>query len=139
MNRQSNTYTIIYSIILVVVVGVMLSVVYQALHPQQLENIANDTKRQILAAALITPKENENVADLYSTHITESYIVNSKGEKVDNGKDPFDVNVALEVKKPADERLLPVFVCDTSDGTKYIVPVYGAGLWGPIWGYIAMD
>ena len=60
MNRQSNTYTIIYSIILVVVVGVMLSVVYQALHPQQLENIANDTKRQILAAALITPKENEN-------------------------------------------------------------------------------
>ena len=95
MNRQSNTYTIIYSIILVVVVGVMLSVVYQALHPQQLENIANDTKRQILAAALITPKENENVADLYSTHITESYIVNSKGEKVDNGKDPFDVNVSF--------------------------------------------
>ncbi len=53
MNRQSNLYTIIYSTVLVIVVGVVLSVVYQALRPQQLENIANDTKRQILASARI--------------------------------------------------------------------------------------
>ena len=45
----------------------------------------------------------------------------------------------MEKKKPAAERLLPVFVCNTDKGVKYIVPVYGAGLWGPIWGYIAMD
>ena len=139
MNRQSNTYTIIYAIVLVVVVGVLLSVVYQALRPQQVENIANDTKRQILAAALITPKEGENIADLYSAHITDSYIVNSKGEKVSGESDPFDINVSLEVKKPIDQRLLPVFVCKTEAGVKYILPVYGAGLWGPIWGYIAMD
>lgn len=139
MNRQSNTYTIIYSIILVVVVGVLLSVVYQALRPQQLENIQNDTKRQILAAAPISPAEGESVVDLYAEHITESYIVNSKGEKIDGGTDPFNVKVDLEVKKPAGERQLPVFVCKTGAGVKYIVPVYGAGLWGPIWGYIAMD
>lgn len=139
MNRQSNTYTIIYAIVLVVIVGVVLSVVYQALRPQQLDNIANDTKRQILAAALISPKEGETVADLYADHITDSYIVNSKGEKIDDGENPFDVKVAFEVKKPAAERKLPVFVCNTDAGTKYIVPVYGAGLWGPIWGYIAMD
>ena len=54
MNRQSNTYTIIYSVVLVLIVGVVLSLVYQALRPQQEENIANDTKRQILAAALTT-------------------------------------------------------------------------------------
>lgn len=139
MNRQSNTYTIIYAIILVVVVGVMLSVVYQALRPQQIENIENDTKRQILAAALISPAHGESVSDLYSKHITESYIVNTKGEKTAADVNPFDVNVSLEVKKPEAERLLPVFVCSTDAGTKYIVPVYGAGLWGPIWGYIAMD
>ena len=57
MNRQSNTYTIIYSTVLVVLVGVVLSVVYQALRPKQVENIQNDTRRQILAAALITPTE----------------------------------------------------------------------------------
>ena len=54
MNRQSNTYTIIYSTVLVVLVGVVLSVVYQALRPKQVENIQNDTRRQILAAALST-------------------------------------------------------------------------------------
>ena len=139
MNRQSNTYTIIYSIILVAVVGVVLSIVYQALRPKQLENIADDTKRQILAAALITPASGESVSEVYASHITDSFIVNSAGERTDASADPFDINVALEVKKPADERQLPVFVCNTEAGTKYIVPVYGAGLWGPIWGYVAMD
>lgn len=139
MNRQSNTYTIIYSIILVVVVGVVLSVVYQALRPKQEENILNDTKKQILAAALISPQDGESVSDIYDKFITDSYIVNSKGEKIDGDINPIGVNMAAEVKKPADERMLPVFVCQSDNGTKYIVPVYGAGLWGPIWGYIAMD
>lgn len=139
MNRQSNLYTVIYSVVLVVIVGVVLSIVYQALRPQQDENIANDTKRQILAAALIVPSENRSVAELYSTHITVSYIVNTEGERVDANIDPFSVNVSLEVKKPAAERILPVFVCDTQSGVKYIVPVYGAGLWGPIWGYVAFN
>lgn len=140
MNRQGNTYTIIYSVVLVAIVGVVLSVVYQALRPQQVENIDNDTRRQILAAALITPGEGESVADLYHQHIQSAFIVNSEGDTVSNDADKaFKVNVAMEVKKPAAERQLPVFVCSTDQGTKYIVPVYGAGLWGPIWGYIAFD
>lgn len=139
MNRQSNTYTIIYATVLVLVVGVALSVVYQALRPRQLENIADDTKKQILAAALISPQTGESISSVFDKYITESYIVNDKGDRVDGDENPFDVNVSLEVKKPASERLLPVFVCQTSAGTKYIVPVYGAGLWGPIWGYVAFD
>ena len=139
MNRQSNTYTIIYSTVLVLVVGVVLSVVYQSLRPKQLENIANDTKRQILASARIVPENGESVANLFESHISASYIVNSEGSKTDGGADPFDVNVSMESKKPAAERLLPVFECTTDNGLKYIVPVYGAGLWGPIWGYVAFD
>ncbi len=139
MNRQSNSYTIIYSTVLVIVVGVVLSVVYQALRPMQVENIANDTKRQILAAARIVPEQNENISDVFSSHITSSYIVNVNGEKTDSSVQAFDVNVGTEVKKPADQRLLPVFECTTPDGLKYIIPVYGAGLWGPIWGYVAFD
>ena len=139
MNRQSNTYTIIYAMVLVLLVGVGLSVVYQTLRPKQEENIANDKKRQILASALIVPTEGESIGDLYSEHIKNSFIVDAEGNKVDNAKNPFDVDVASEVKKPDEERLLPVFECSTDAGMKYIVPVYGAGLWGPIWGYIAFD
>lgn len=139
MNRQSNIYTIIYSAILVLVVGVVLSVVYQALRPLQEENIANDTKRQILASARIIPEGSQTIAELYADHISDSYIVDSTGARIDSSENAFDVNVALEAKKADNERLLPVFECTTDNGLKYIIPVYGAGLWGPIWGYVAFD
>ena len=139
MNRQGNLYTVIYSRVLVGVVGIVLSLIYQSLRPTQEENIANDTKRQILAAARITPEKGQSVADLYEEYITASYIVNSKGEKIDPEKQAFDVNVGNQVKLPDDQRELPVFECKTTNGLKYIVPVYGAGLWGPSWGYIAFD
>ena len=137
INKENNVYTVVYAAVLVIVVGFALALVYQSLRPAQLENIANDTKKQILAAALIYPTAAENIGDLYSSHIKESFCVDSKGSKVEG--DALDVNMATEVKKPADERVLPVFVCSTDKGEKYIVPVAGAGLWGPIWGYIAMN
>lgn len=139
MNKQGNSYTLIYSLVLVLVVGIVLSVVYQALKPMQDENVADDKKKQILAAALIVPQENEPIAKLYDQYIIESYNVNIDGTKTDGSVLPFDVNVAAEVKKDANTRLLPVFVAKTDSGLKYIIPVYGAGLWGPIWGYVAFD
>ena len=137
-NKESNVYTVVYAAVLVVVVGFALALVYQALRPAQLENIANDTKKQILAAALIYPTGDESIGSLYDSHIKESYCVDSKGDIVE-ATSAFDIDMASEVKKPVDERILPVFVCSTDKGVKYIVPVAGAGLWGPIWGYIAMD
>lgn len=139
MNRQSNTYTVIYAIVLVLIVGVALSVVYQSLRPRQEENISNDTKRQILAAALIVPSEGETVSQLYERHIKESFVVNSEGIKVADAPSAFDINVAEEVKKEPEKRLLPVYICETEAGIKYIIPVAGNGLWGPIWGYVALD
>ena len=40
---------------------------------------------------------------------------------------------------PVEKRELPVFVAEVDGSTKYILPIYGAGLWGPIWGYISLD
>lgn len=138
MNKQSNTYTIIYIIVLVVLVGTALAATSLALKDRQQENINTDKMSQILAAALITPDDGEIAAD-FSRFITDQYVVNSKGEKL-NGINAFDVNVSNQSKLPADRRELPVYVCTTSDGAlKYILPVYGSGLWGPIWGYVAFD
>lgn len=139
MNRQGNTYTVIYSVALVLLVGVVLSLVYQALRPTQEENIANDTKKQILAAARIIPEKGESISELYASHILKSYIVNSKGNQINSNQEAFNVNVATQVKLEDDKRELPVYECETSNGLKYILPVYGAGLWGPIWGYIAFN
>lgn len=138
MNKQSNIYTIIYIVVLVVLVGTALAATALSLRGKQQENIDADKMSQILAAALINPQKGNVVAD-FDKYITEQYVVNSKGEKVD-GVNAFGVNVSAQSKLPADRRELPVFVCQTPDNTtKYILPVYGAGLWGPIWGYVAFD
>ena len=136
MNKQGNTYTLIYIAVLVCIVGAVLAWVSLALKPQQQENIRIDKMRQMLNSIRIT-SDKENAIELYDKYITDSYIINSKGEK--SKGDAFAVNVAGEVKKPAEERQLPVFVCSIDGETKYILPIYGAGLWGPIWGYVSVN
>lgn len=137
MNKQSNTYTIIYIIVMVVVVGAALAFTAMGLKARQQANEDADRMTQILAAVHVVPAKGA-VAEDFGKYITDQFIVNSKGEKT--GTNAFGVNVAAQVKQPVDKRELPVYVCKVADGsTKYILPVYGAGLWGPIWGYVALD
>ena len=138
MNKQSNTYTIIYIVALVVLVGSALAFTAMSLKPRQQANLDADKMRQIMASVHLTADKGESIIDIYRSHITESFIIKEDGSRVDG--DAFDVNTTLESKKPAADRLLPVYVYDLSDkGFKYIVPVNGAGLWGPIWGYVSFD
>lgn len=137
MNRQSNLYTVIYIIVMVVVVGAALAFTSMSLKDRQNENMAADKMRQILASVHVVPEASE-VIPSYEKYITDSYVVDAAGKRVDG--DAFAVDVAAQSKLPAAERLLPVYVATMADGAvKYILPVYGAGLWGPIWGYIALD
>lgn len=137
MNKQSNTYTIIYIIVLVVVVGAALALTAMSLRPKQQANADMDKMRQILASVGIVPAKGQ-ISDDYHKFIVEEYVVNSQGERIDGNA--FDVNVE-KMSKEADAsmRQLPIYVCDLHGSYKYILPVYGAGLWGPIWGYVAMD
>lgn len=137
MNKQGNVYTIIYIIVLVVVVGTALAFTSISLRDRQQANADADKMRQILASVLINPESSE-VIGTYRGIVKETLLVNDRGECV--GDDAFGVNVAEQSKLPAGERLLPVYVCTLADGAvKYVLPVYGAGLWGPIWGYVSVD
>ncbi len=137
INKQGNVYTIVYIIVMVLVVGTALAVTSLSLKDKQQANADADKMRQILASARITATGGE-IAEVFSAHITATPVYNTNGELI--GDDAFTVDVANECKKQGDDRKLPVFVCQTEDdGTKYILPLYGAGLWGPIWGYISFD
>lgn len=136
MNKQSNVYTVFYIIIMVVVVGVALAYTSMSLKDRQNDNVAADKMRQIISSLRIAPEE--DVKAQFAAVITDQYLVDAQGQRIDG--DAFAVNVANEVKKPAAERQLPVYEARVADGSlKYIIPVYGAGLWGPIWGYVALD
>ncbi|MDE6469110.1 MAG: NADH:ubiquinone reductase (Na(+)-transporting) subunit C [Muribaculaceae bacterium] len=139
MNKQSNIYTIIYIIVLVVLVGTALAFTSISLKDRQQANADADKMRQILASVNIEPCS-DSIIVAYNQYITDSYIVNAEGVKIDSPTKAFDVNVAVESKTESSKRLLPVYVCTIADGSqKYILPLYGAGLWGPIWGYISVD
>ena len=136
MNKQSNLYTTIYIIVLVVLVGTALAATSLALRDRQQANVNADKMRQILASVNITATDGDVVAK-FNEVIEKQLVVNSEGKEIEGSA--FDINVAQQVKLPADERQLPVNVCRTDNGLKYILPAYGAGLWGPIWGYISLD
>jgi Na+-transporting NADH:ubiquinone oxidoreductase subunit C len=56
--------------------------------------------------------------------------------------DAFDItlNIKEQSDKNVKERIFPVFVYTSESGdNKYIVPVRGKGLWGPIWGYVSFE
>lgn len=139
MNKQSNTYTIIYIIVLVIIVGAALAFTSISLKDRQQANADADKMRQILASVRIEVPDAQ-VTETYSKYITGAMVVNASGNVDTSAPKAFDISIAAQVKEPADKRLLPVYECKLDDGSlKYILPMYGAGLWGPIWGYVSVD
>lgn len=139
MNKNSNAYQIIYAAVMVLIVGTILAFVYMALKPKQDDNIANDKRKQILSAVHITPAADGAIEQTFNKYIVAGYLLNKDGSIADSAQNvAFNIDMKNNVK--LEERKLPVFKCRLDDGSlKYIVPVYGAGLWGPIWGYVAVD
>ena len=139
MNKNSNTYQILYAAVMVLLVGSLLALIYMALKPKQNENIANDTRKQILSALHIAAPDDSQVKETYEKYIIQDLLVDLDGNIVDSTKNvAFEVDMKKNVK--LDERQLPVMKCKMDDGSiKYVLPMYGAGLWGPIWGYVAVN
>ncbi len=137
MNREGNTYTFIYAAVLVVLVAAVLSAASMSLKPMQQKNVEIAKKIDILSSVNIASTA-VDAEDLYTKHVKETYVVNSKGDKIDG--DAFTVDLTVEIKKPVDQRSLPVYVVTLADGSqKLVLPVRGKGLWGPIWGYVSVN
>ncbi len=127
LNRDSNAYTIIYAAVMVVLVAVVLAFTSQSLRSTQKQNEDNDKRQQILRSINVQVSANEAEAK-YTELIKEAFLVNANGEKVEG--DAFVGGV---------ENASPVFVANVDGQTKYIMALNGAGLWGPLWGYISVN
>ena len=137
MNTNSNTYTVIYSIILVVVVAAVLAFAAMFLKPTQEANVKKDTISQILAAA--TVEAGADVLDTYKQDIEAAILVDVEGNKVgelDIADCQVYDNSELKRQITAEPKALPVYIF--KNGIT-VVPCYGAGLWGPIWGYVGFE
>lgn len=110
-NTNSNTYTIVYATVVVIIVAVLLALVSQVLGPRQQANIQFDQQKQILGALKQDISNCEDPAALYFSLV----------------KDTLDVNGH------------PVYVAEIEGATKYVLKLKGAGLWGGIGGYLALN
>ena len=129
INTNSNVYIIIYSVVMVVIVAVLLSLAALGLKPRQDENILNEKKQQIVKALGY-----DAVTVQYKDVVAEAAILDAEGVVVEN--DAQKVFAALQdVKATREAGNFPIF--KANDGS-VVVPLYGAGLWGPIWGYVAL-
>ncbi len=138
INKESKIYTIVYIVILVSVVGTALAFTSISLKDKQLDNANADKMRQILASVHIEAPS-DSIVQYYDRYIVDPFVVNINGERIPEA-DAFGVDVAGQSRMAEQERELPVYPCVLPDGsTKYILPLYGAGLWGPIWGYVSIE
>lgn len=142
INKDSNGYTFLFAIVLVVIVGVTLASVSIGLKPIQTKNAEIKKKMDILGALKIesTRKDAEEKFTKY-IDLSKSAVIDANGNPVD-GVDPFDVDIKKQYRdKTLDlkDRLYPIFVGNVEGKTKYIIPLVGTGLWGPIWGYLAVN
>ena len=130
-NVNSNAYIIIYSVVMVVVVAVLLAVTSLSLQERQNDNILNEKRQQIVKALGEDP-----AATSYADVIAEATMLDKNGNKIEgkNDADIFNALGDLTASFAAGE--FPIF--KAKNGC-VVIPVYGAGLWGPVWGYIALE
>ena len=140
MDVNKNSYTFTFSAILVIVVAATLAFAAESLKPLQKENVRLEKMQNILASVKIeaTPDDANAKFDQY---IAEQVILDSKGNIIQpEGRTAFDIDVVKEYKTIDEaDRVYPLFIFEDAGKRKYIVPLAGKGLWGPIWGYIAFD
>ncbi|WP_339882493.1 Na(+)-translocating NADH-quinone reductase subunit C [Polaribacter vadi] len=164
-NTDSNSYTIIFAIAMVIIVGSLLAFTASSLKPAIKENERMETQQNILYAMGVNENEGtgdiafvstDNVANKFSENISEQLVLEYKDGKIINqltrqefmdskdegkGMEPYLIDVKKQQTraKEGKSRFLPLFIGTLEGETVYVAPVRGKGLWDAIWGYIALD
>lgn len=158
INKNSTGYTFTFSIIMVVVVGVALAYTSLSLKPLQKANAADKQMMDVLGAIEVASTRQTATVD-FSKYVVERValdyngnVVSTKTGDVDSkdATDPFNIDVKKDYRanKPAKGELswnnasdlnFPLYVCEKDGEKLYVIPVVGSGLWGPIWGYVAVQ
>lgn len=138
IDTGSTAYIITYACVVVVIVAFLLAFVSKALEARSQANVEIDKKSQILAALNIRNLDKADIENTYSEVIVADQVINADGEvlKAGTSKDEDGFKVA---NKDINNDNLPFYICTVNGETKYVIPMTGKGLWGGIWGYIALN
>jgi len=149
INTDKNSYTVIFAIAMVVVVGAILAGLASGLKPMVKANERYEKQQNILYAMGVNDNQGandvsfiptDNVEEQFKKYIKKQYVI--QGDKVTENPEAYLIDVKKEgakAKDPDYERRLPLFVGEKDGKELYVVPVRGKGLWDAIWGFVALD
>ncbi len=137
IDTNGNLYTFMYAAIMVIIVAAGLAFTAIKLQPLQDKNVRVEKMQNILQSVGIESTV-DNAETLYNKYIPKQIVVNINGEETEG--DAFTTNLKVQSKAKDEDKILPVFFAKLDDGSeKTIIPLTGKGLWGPLWGYIALE
>ncbi|AXO80272.1 Na(+)-translocating NADH-quinone reductase subunit C [Olleya aquimaris] len=148
MNTDKNSYTVIFAIVMVLVVGSLLAFTAATLKPNIAENRRMEKQQNILYAMGVNGNEGDGditfvstdkVADDFKKYITKQLVIENGVAKEDDEAYLIDIKKEQAKAKTGGTRRLPLFVGEKDGETFYIAPIRGKGLWDAIWGYVALD
>jgi len=135
MDINSNKYTYIFAVVMVVLVAALLSIAATSLKPFQDKNVELEKKSDILRSIGV---EGTDVDALFAQYITEQLVIQN-GTVVESEITAFDIDMASAVSLAVEQRQVPLYKAKVEGNTYYVLPLRGKGLWGPIWGYVALE
>ncbi len=139
IDKNSNGYTFAFAIIMVVVVGTLLASASLGLKDRQDKN-ASDKKMISILSAVNIEATRENAQEMFNEYVVDSLSKVVSGKNI--GERSFDIDIKKEYRDKtltAKDRNYPLYVCEKDSTRYYVIPVVGTGLWGPIWGFVALE
>ena len=138
MNVNSNAYTYTFATVMVVLVAVLLSGASLGLKSKQASNISQEKKQSILASIGIEVDRSESDT-AFGEYIKQSLTLQGGTVVSEDASAAFDIDMAAAIKAGNMDRSVPLYVAEKEGDTYYIIPMRGKGLWGPVWGYLALE
>ena len=149
IDTDKNSYTVIFAIVMVIVVGSILAGLAQGLKPLVKANERFEIQQNILYAMGINANEGpsdvefipaDKVEDVFNNTITKQYVI--EGDKVTEDPQAYMIDIKKEEAKAKDPnytRKLPLFEGERDGNPIYVIPIRGKGLWDAIWGFVAVN
>lgn len=143
---DSNVYTVLFAIGMVIVVGALLAFTAASLKPTITKNVELEMQQNILYAMGVNENDESSAnfvstdvaPELFNKYITKQLVI--QGGDVTENDEAYLIDIKKEkAKGDTSKRRLPLFIGEKDGEKYYIAPIRGKGLWDAIWAYIAMD
>jgi Na+-transporting NADH:ubiquinone oxidoreductase subunit C len=133
---RSNTYTLVFTSIVTIVLGFFLALAADGLRDLQDLNVENDMRKNILLSlgfkpGAETPWTSDDIQKLFEENI-EALVLDASGQRTE--KDPKEIDTEKDVE------FLPIYLKKIGDDVGgYAIPIAGKGLWSTLFGYFAIE